>query len=196
MMAILNRNQDLPRDRVELYQQASRVLLHEWEAQKYLPADVFGRQEKEELLRELAGAMQEAEGGLGGNLIERGQLVELDGTYLKDRLGAADFRQKANLLVDQLVERNFILCFAGAERFSFVHRTFLEYFCAASFVERFQKQQTLTLEELKHGVFGLHWRGETWHEVLRLIAGMGRREAGRGTDLVFDGAGRQRRQTR
>src|ERR1019366_6208672 len=59
MMAILNRNQDLPRDRVELYAQASRVLLHEWDASRSLPVDTFARQEKEELLRELAGAMQQ-----------------------------------------------------------------------------------------------------------------------------------------
>ncbi len=36
MMAILNRNQELPRDRVHLYQQASRVLLHEWDMDRAL----------------------------------------------------------------------------------------------------------------------------------------------------------------
>lgn len=36
MMAILNRNQELPRDRVQLYQQASRVLLHEWDTERAL----------------------------------------------------------------------------------------------------------------------------------------------------------------
>jgi predicted NACHT family NTPase len=41
MMAILNRNQDLPRDRVELYAQASRVLLHEWDASRSLAVDTL-----------------------------------------------------------------------------------------------------------------------------------------------------------
>ena len=171
MMAILNRNQDLPRDRVELYAQASRVLLHEWDASRSLPVDTFARQEKEELLRELAGTMQQREGGLAGNLIDRHRLVDLFRTFLRN-LGVPDPHDKAISLVKQLTERNFILCFAGADRFSFVHRTFLEYFCAAWFVDLFEKKQTLTLQELKNDVFGLHWKDETWHEVLRLIAGM------------------------
>ena len=131
----------------------------------------FARQEKEELLRELAGAMQQRQGGLAGNLIDRTTLVDLFRKFLRN-LGVPDPHAKATSLVTQLNERNFILCFAGADRFSFVHRTFLEYFCAAWFVELFQKKQTLTLEQLKKDVFGLHWRDETWHEVLRLIAGM------------------------
>jgi predicted NACHT family NTPase len=36
MMAILNRNQELPRDRPELYNQASRVLLHQWDVEQKL----------------------------------------------------------------------------------------------------------------------------------------------------------------
>ena len=63
MIAILNRTQPLPRNRVELYEQASRVLLHEWDASRSLPVDTFARQEKEALLRELAGAMQKGAEG-------------------------------------------------------------------------------------------------------------------------------------
>jgi len=39
MMAILNRNQELPRDRPELYNQASRVLLHQWDVERALVED-------------------------------------------------------------------------------------------------------------------------------------------------------------
>jgi predicted NACHT family NTPase len=38
----------------------------------------------------------------------------------------------------KLIERNFILCFYGAQVYGFVHRTFLEYFCAAEIVYRFE----------------------------------------------------------
>ena len=38
--------------------------------------------------------------------------------------------------------------------------------------EFFQKQRTLTEEELKTEVFGKHWQDESWHEVLRLICGI------------------------
>jgi predicted NACHT family NTPase len=168
MMAILNRNQDLPRDRVELYREASRVLLHEWDASRSLPVDTFGRQEKEGLLRELAGCMQKGEAGLAGNLIERAQLLTEFQNYLS-RLGVVDPFAKARDLIHTLTERNFILCYAGADRFSFVHRTFLEYFCACWFVE--QVRQTLSLDTVKE-VFERRWKDKTWHEVLRLIAGM------------------------
>ncbi|HEY9675914.1 MAG TPA: HEAT repeat domain-containing protein, partial [Waterburya sp.] len=75
----------------------------------------------------------------------------------------------------QLRSRNFILCYLGADSYGFVHRTFLEYFCACEFVERFGKRGLeggLTLEELKTEVFGKHLQDESWHEVLRLISGM------------------------
>jgi hypothetical protein len=168
MMAILNRNQDLPRDRVELYREASRVLLHEWDASRSLPVDTFGRQEKEGLLRELAGAMQKGEAGLAGNLTERSQLRSEFQKYLTG-IGVKDPFEKSQELIHTLTERNFILCYAGADRFAFVHRTFLEYFCASWFVE--QVRQSLSLETVKEA-FERHWKDETWHEVLRLIAGM------------------------
>jgi len=167
MTAILNRTQPLPRYRAELYRQASRVLLHEWDASRSLPSDTFARRDKEALLCELACAMQQS----GGNLIEQMRLVDLISAFLRKRR-VADPYDKATSLVSQLTERNFILCFAGGDRFSFVHRTFLEYFCAAWFVDRFEKKQTLALEDLKRDVFGRRWKDETWHEVLRLIAGM------------------------
>ncbi len=171
MMAILNRNQELPRNRVALYREASRVLLDDWDARKALPISEFDREDKETLLRELAGDMQQAVGGLAGNLIEQNRLRNKVQTFLEEH-SVQDSRTKARLLVKQLTERNFILAYAGADRFSFVHRTFLEYYCAAWFVHRFQKKQDLTLKDLQEDVFAPHWRDEKWHEVLRLIAGM------------------------
>ena len=168
MMAILNRNQELPRDRVELYKEASRVLLHDWDAHRAVGVDNFGRHEKETLLRELAGAMQQAPSGLAGNLIERNALLQTCRKFLTG-LDFTDPHGKAQLLVQQLTERNFILCPAGADRFSFVHRTFLEYFCADWFYERLR--ESLDFEPLKT-VFRERWKDEKWHEVLRLIAGM------------------------
>jgi predicted NACHT family NTPase len=178
MMAILNRNQELPRDRVELYKQASQVLLHEWDWNRALlfSADEkkIARQEKEKLLRILAGEMQRDEEGLAGNLIQRSRLVDIFRVFLED-LGFTDSYANALALVRQLTERNFILAYAGADRFCFVHRTFLEYYCAAWFVERMGLLEGsdgyLSLAQLRDDVFGRHWKDETWHEVLRLIVG-------------------------
>ena len=176
MMAILNRSQELPRNRASLYLKASEVLLHDWDADRALHStDKFDRDDKEKLLRDLAGEMQQAKGGLAGNLIERPRLVKRFRESL-DQLGIQDSHTSALALVQQLEERNFILASVGAGRFSFVHRTFLEYFCAAWFVERLGHKEGselyLSFEQLRDGVFGQHWREEKWNEVLRLITGM------------------------
>ena len=78
----------------------------------------------------------------------------------------------ARALMEQLRVRNFILCFVGGGYYAFVHRTFLEYFCAWSFVWQFNETHSLGIDGLINDVFGSHWRDEKWHEVLRLIAGM------------------------
>ncbi len=173
MMAILNRRQELPRDRADLYDQASRVLLYHWDVDHkrlQLPMDAIGRREKQEMLRAIAYVMQAGESGLKGNLISTDRLAHLLTTYLRDQ-GFSKPREKANLLIHQLRERNFILCYRGADTYGFVHRTFLEYFCAIEIVYRFEKQRTLTFAQLRDEVFGQHWQDETWHEVLRLICG-------------------------
>jgi predicted NACHT family NTPase len=174
MMAILNRRQELPRDRADLYDQASRVLLYHWDVDHkrlQIPMDAIGRREKQEMLRLIAYEMQAGEEGLKGNLISVEHLTRILTDYLRAQ-GFSEPREKANLLIQQLRERNFILCYRGADTYGFMHRTFLEYFCAVEIVHRLEKQRTLTFEQLRDEVFGQHWQDETWYEVLRLICGM------------------------
>jgi predicted NACHT family NTPase len=180
MMAILNRNQELPRDRPELYKEASKVLLHQWDVEQKLLENpridsvAIDYKDKQAMLRQVAYHMQAAEKGLAGNLIRGEDLERILTGYLKS-IEVSQARTVARLLIEQLRSRNFIVCFLGADSYAFVHRTFLEYFCACEFVERFGKRGLeggLTLEELKTEVFGKHWQDESWHEVLRLIAGM------------------------
>jgi predicted NACHT family NTPase len=175
MMAILNRNQELPRNRVELYSQASKVLLQQWDVERALiqrDAITIDFKDKQAMLRRVAYQMQGNEKGLAGNLINAEDLEGILTGYLEKNLDSSDAGANAKSIVKQLRERNFILCFLGADYYAFVHRTFLEYFCAWEFVWRFQKEQSLSLEKLKTDVFGKHWQDESWHEVLRLIAGM------------------------
>ncbi|MEO1144719.1 MAG: NACHT domain-containing protein, partial [Cyanobacteria bacterium J06638_22] len=177
MMAILNRKEELPRNRSRLYERASEVLLHQWDIeQKLLPdprlKDVaIELVDKQAMLRNVAFHMQSGEKGLSGNIITRTDLEKILVKYLRD-LEVPQPVKVARLMIEQLRSRNFILCFLGADSFAFVHRTFLESFCAWSFLQRFEKAQTLTFEELRDQTFGTHWRDESWHEVLRLISGM------------------------
>nr|WP_322681385.1 HEAT repeat domain-containing protein [Nostoc sp. DedQUE03]MDZ7976870.1 HEAT repeat domain-containing protein [Nostoc sp. DedQUE03] len=177
MMAILNRNQELPRDRAELYNQASRVLLHQWDVERVLIEDkrldpkTIDYKDKQAMLRQVAYLMQTGDKGLAGNLINENDLVKVLTDYLKT-IEFDKSREAARVMINQLRTRNFMLCLLGADYYAFVHRTFLEYFCAWEFVWQFKETQTLTIEELKNEVFGQHWQDESWHEVLLLIAGM------------------------
>ncbi|MBD2255793.1 HEAT repeat domain-containing protein [Nostoc parmelioides] len=177
MMAILNRNQELPRDRSSLYEQASRVLLHQWDVERALEEDkrldhkTIDYKDKQAMLRQVAYSMQTSGAGLAGNVISADQLENILTEYLRT-IEINQPRQAARVMREQLRTRNFMLCFLGADYYAFVHRTFLEYFCAWEFVWRFKETQTLNIEQLKQEVFGKHWEDETWHEVLLLIAGM------------------------
>ena len=175
MMAILNRNQELPRDRADLYAQASRVLLHQWDTERALVdfpglSAEIGLREKTDILRRVASHMQAGPGGLKGNLIDGATLTGLIEDYLREELHFDQARAAARTVVDHLRLRNFILCFVGADSYAFVHRTFLEYFCAAEFVHRFNIAKTLDIDGLI-ALFDEHCRQDEWREVLRLICG-------------------------
>jgi predicted NACHT family NTPase len=173
MMAILNRYQELPRDRTELYNQASRVLLQQWDVEKALENETttIDYKDKQAMLRQVAYSMQVNKKGLAGNLITAVDLNKIITSYLKT-IEVSKPSYIAELIINQLRERNFILCFMGADYYAFVHRAFLEYFCAWEFVWQYEKERHISLEYLKKQVFGKYWLDESWHEVLRLVAGM------------------------
>ena len=180
MMAILNRNQELPRFRAKLYEEASKVLLHKWDfdVKEKLGHDridpyVIDQEVKQSICGRIAYKMQSSGKGLAGNIISREDLRETIANSLSGLMGT-EATICAKLIVEQLRERHFILCFLGGyneDYFAFVHRTFLEYFCAWEFVQQFEGQKTLDLDGLIQ-VYREHWRDESWHEVLCLIAGM------------------------
>ncbi|MDJ0541371.1 MAG: NACHT domain-containing protein [Microcystis sp. M53603_WE2] len=185
MMAILNRTQELPRDRSKLYEKASEVLLHQWdfetkeglidpELKKYLYN--IDLRDKRDILRLVASAMQAGEKGLAANLIYKEELENVLTQYLeKTGINKRVASDLTDLIIKQLRYRNFILCSLGGNAFAFVHRTFLEYFCACEFYERFKKRglpDGITLEELKTKVFGEHCSDPVWKEVLCLLMGM------------------------
>ena len=179
IMAIISKHQELPRERWKLYDHAASVLIEHWDVNRHLKdqsvqADFIGQDEKKEMLRRLAFKMQSGASGLAGNYIHRDELqVEFE-SYLKERYRQPDDRAVviSRAIIAQFRERNFILSLYGANLYGFVHRAFLEYFCASAFVSRFEKTREMTLEQLKQDVYGLHWNDQSWREVLRLICGM------------------------
>jgi HEAT repeat protein len=175
LMAMLNRQGSLPNQRVDLYDRASRLLLHNWDFEgKNLKLDpsleTIEAEEKQEILGNIAYEMQ-SEAGLAGNLLGSKRLKQILTGYLKKN----DFqepKEKAQRLIEQLRRRSFILSAYGTDAYGFVHRTFLEYFCARDFVRRLNEESYPSLEQLRDDIFARYWQDETWHEVLQLICGL------------------------
>lgn len=179
IMAIIGKHQELPRERWKLYDHAASVLIQHWDVNKHLKdenleADFIGEDDKKELLRRLAYRMQSGDGGLAGNYIHREALQDEFESYLKERYNQTPAQAKliADAMIQQFRERNFILSLYGANVFGFVHRAFLEYFCAFAFVLKFEKTKELTIGQLKTDVYEKHLPDTSWREVLRLICGM------------------------
>jgi len=178
LMAILNRTQELHRDRVELYSQCTRLLLHQWktelafEATPELAQAQLDGKDKLGLMKRIAWTLQAGVDWAASNLTNLIEENQLERTLSEGLQGMPGLRpdRAARALIEQLRGRNFMLCFMGGGNYAFVHRTFLEYFCMEAIVDRFQVEQELTLDQLKTEIFG-HWPDETWHEVLRLVAG-------------------------
>ncbi len=179
MMAILNRYRELPRERAGLYEECSKLLLQQWKVEDALRADpdlaqdamAIGLREKQDMLRCLAREMQTGGNGPLGNLIAGSRLETILEEAVRP-LVKGNPRAIARALIRHLRERNFILCFAGGDSYAFVHRTFLEYYCADDLRVRFEHEKSINVEFLKSQIFGPHWPVEAWHEVLCLVAGM------------------------
>jgi HEAT repeat protein len=179
VLAITGRRQELPRERRAVYAHAAAVLVEQWDVNRHLRdssvrADYLDSEDKRELLRRVAARMQRRCSGFEGNHIRGAELLEEFEGYLRSRyqLERPAAKVVAKAMLAQFRERSFILGCYGADVYGFVHRAFLEYFCAEEIVFRFHQRRELTPAELTTDVFGRHWADEGWQEVLLLIAGM------------------------
>lgn len=179
ILAIMGKSQELPRERWEVYDHAVSVLVEHWDVNRYLrdrrvDAEFIGKEDKRELLRRIANRMQSGRRGLAGNFIHHDDLVQEIEGYLRDRYqrDPANAKIIAEAMINQFRERNFILSRYGGEVYGFVHRAFLEFFCADFIRRRFERTREIDVEELRNDVFGRHWDDDSWREVLLLIAGM------------------------
>ena len=141
--------------------------------------DSIDEEDKKELLMKIAFKMQAGPSGLTGNFIHKKDLENEIFEYLRSRFQMEHNKAiyVSRSLIEQLRKRNFIICLYGADFFGFVHRTFLEYFCAKNVVVNFNDQK-LNIEDIKNDYYIKYWEDPTWHEVLRLICGMKEINAG------------------
>ncbi|MFI3138350.1 MAG: hypothetical protein QX197_16385 [Methylococcaceae bacterium] len=155
-------------------------LCHHWDVTGHkiedTPADFMRENDKLDLLRRIAARMQHAASGLSGNAILAEDLQDEIEHYLSQRWqqSPAEAARIGHAMIEQLRARNFILCFYGISIYGFVHRTFLEYFCATEIKQRFDKRGLVggINEAELTALFLEHYEDDTWHEILRLICGM------------------------
>ena len=178
ILAIIGKGQELPRERRTAYQHAVSVLVGRWEAEKYLRQRggdddiVLAAREKLELLRLVARHMQQGADGLAGNTLSGAEMAKVFSAHFRQEYelprGKAD--RIADMLLDQLRERDYILARFGVEQYGFVHRAFLDYLAAFDIYSQFFARQ-LDVPDIKR-TFGGHWMDQAWQEVLLLLAGM------------------------
>ena len=177
LMAVLARESDLPRDLGSLYKQAADLLLKQWDARRYLATQVdlgsviIDQKDKQDLLRDLAWKMQTGpQRALGGNLIGDEELKDaMDGAF-QHRIPDSGLRRKAiSSLIDQLIERNYILCHVGGAQFAFVHRGFLEFFASEHLLQIITTRPDEALAEIKE-IYETHSENAAWRQVLILAA--------------------------
>jgi HEAT repeat protein len=180
MMAIIGRHQELPRERKDLYYHTTNVLIHLWDVNKHLEdrhvhVGLIDKEDKKELLRRLAYKMQQdVRSRKAVNYVHREELQAQFKNYLEERYKETPGQavRVAREMIDQFRERNFILALYGVDLYGFVHRAFLDYFCARAIVRKFEKSRDIKPDELTRKIYGAHWKDPRWHEVLSLICGM------------------------
>ena len=178
LMCLLNKHHELPRDRNTLFDRASSLLLEQWDLNKaQLQSAELERlnldsRDKQIILKKVAIRMQKSGRGLSSNSISEPELETAVHKCLEDDLGHHDGKPVARRVVAQLRERNYILCLLGGDEYGFVHRCFLEFFCAWGLVDTYNntsEAERISLQTLLDDTFTKHWGDDRWHEVLRLI---------------------------
>ncbi|GAA3269178.1 HEAT repeat domain-containing protein [Dactylosporangium vinaceum] len=176
ILAIISRVSKLPGERWKLYDHATDVLVARWNTDRgpvgRLPAGVdLNATNKKEMLQRLARRMQGDGSAAAVNYVGPAALGEVFAEYLVDEVAvdAAVAREHAEAMVRQLHERDFILSQFGPDLYSFVHRAFLEFFCAESIIGDFGLRRSMSFDAL-HELYLTHWTDASWREVLRLVA--------------------------
>ncbi|MBT0768271.1 DUF4062 domain-containing protein [Kineosporia sp. J2-2] len=175
VLAIIGKGQQLPRERWKAYEQATRVLVENWDVSRHLrdrqvETNFITEDDKRELLRRLAWNMQTGAFGKAGNFVHRDELQKLFEDYLVNRYRQSPAQAKAVAvaMIDQFRHRDFVLSRWGPDLYAFVHRAFLEFFCADAVLQQFQHAQTMTLDELGD-LYVARRDDPTWREILRLL---------------------------
>ena len=159
---------------------APETLLEDWELAKGIEEEDFKlavlirTAQKSEILQRVSMYMLEhGQTGKELNAIAYAPLLDIVASYLEEKYQRSRGEAEAVAvdILKHLMERTYVLAGIGERVFGFVHRTFMEYFAAC----RCQAQFNARLSDfgwLTRDIYGMHWQGGEWEEVLLLLIAM------------------------
>ena len=135
---------------------------------------LFERQHKDALLMGLTVPLQEPDKLINLIYQEMLHVIVLRHVIQRGLRAGAESELVVDALVKQLKERHYIICWLGDMSYAFVHRTFLEYYCAKHITDNLWegKQNEDTRVAAMQDLFRRRAPEASWHEVLVLLSGM------------------------
>ncbi|MCE5242902.1 MAG: NACHT domain-containing protein [Desulfobacteraceae bacterium] len=133
MICFVHYNKTLPKERLSLYEDCSKLLLEQWDVEKGMPKDDISLQfrQKEALLYEIAYCLHTGQIGVDNERKEATSkeiLPIIEKQLKKFRIDIAQSEQLFNKLVDRT---GLLICTERyKDRYSFSHLTFQEYYTA------------------------------------------------------------------
>jgi hypothetical protein len=156
LLCIIYRGQGyLPKNRVGIYEECSKLLFQTWDKSRGLNFDFSFERHLADALKHLAYWMFTADTGTEG--VEEFRLVEELSNFFEGR--AYETGEQARVAAEQFIEfcrgRGWVLSDAGTtvegiSLFKFTHRTFMEYFAAYQLTRLNPAPQKLARELLPH----------------------------------------------
>jgi hypothetical protein len=151
----LDRDSNLPRNRMDIYQAAIDMLLHRRDSQRGVPTEL-----PDLTSRDQAQLLQEAAWWMTQNNRTELTRTEADERFAHRLAGIRHITAPAGAVLDHMIQRSGILREPVPGRIDFVHRTFQEYLAAR---EAADQGHTGALLE--------HAHLDTWRETIILAAG-------------------------
>ena len=174
LLVIVTANHSTIETRADLYEEASKLLLDQWENrrfsqdQKPTPSAIEPLQysTRRSILCHLAWFQLHRPLDQPVNLFP---IKDIEDAILSgaEGLSKASLDYHLNHLPEILRQRHNVLCFRGGDSFSFVHRTFLEYF-SAQHLNTISTENELSAADIYNKYIHSNLINERWKEPLRL----------------------------
>ena len=175
----------IPDNRLDVYDQCSKLLFVDWDPKRKIISEVLEYHRLLQLLPVLAGHIYPDQNLVSG--VSRKWLKQHVGDFFREILGAQDSGRSeiaAELFVNHLVGRAWVLTEKAPGRFEFTHRSFLEYFFAKHLDEECETVGDLADLLLPH-IKVREWIAPA-HIAFQIKAERGIKNANRCAEIIYE----------